>query len=253
MYELPPFEDTFQPMKHNKYLMRRNDVVSRFVPCHAVTRDMSRVQVQHQPGVLPAGRAQAGPGRPEQAHGGEAGRRLHLGPGNIRGLPYRSGHLRSQEIVEIILSCQVFLCRPFFSLSSSPSFFTPTQSTLMREHLPLMGHRHDYVVILITFRPRGSFVMFYSSVICICIDGWCGLKISSFERSGEKRIRIWMTAKMTIIVTTCIIAIHWDKEIKCRAVNAALHCGKGIISKYLIRLFIPQGTLSPFLSVYFSS
>ena len=31
MYELPPFEDTFHPMKHNKYLMRRNDVVSRFV------------------------------------------------------------------------------------------------------------------------------------------------------------------------------------------------------------------------------
>ena len=98
MYELPPFEETFQPMKHNKYLMRRNDVVSRFVPCHACardSRDMSRVQVQHQPGVLPAGRPQAGPGRPDQAHSGEAGRRLHLGPGRLRGLPYRSGHLTS--------------------------------------------------------------------------------------------------------------------------------------------------------------
>ena len=37
MYELPPFEETFQPMKHNKYLMRRNDVVSRFVTLLLVT------------------------------------------------------------------------------------------------------------------------------------------------------------------------------------------------------------------------
>ena len=161
MYELPPFEETFQPMRHNKYLMRRNDVVSRFVTCHTCARDncdMSRVQVQHQPGILPAGRPQAGPGGPEQAHSGEAGRRLHLGPGRLRGLPYRSGHLRSRELFEIILSCQVSSCRPFFSLSSSPSFFTPTQSTLMREQLPLKGHRHNYVVILVTFRPRDSFL-----------------------------------------------------------------------------------------------
>ena len=37
MYELPPFEETFQPMRHNKYLMRRNDVVSRFVTRALVT------------------------------------------------------------------------------------------------------------------------------------------------------------------------------------------------------------------------
>ena len=29
MYELPPFARTFEPMKHNKYLMRRRDVVGR--------------------------------------------------------------------------------------------------------------------------------------------------------------------------------------------------------------------------------
>ena len=42
MYELPPFEDTFQPMKHNKYLMRRNDVVSRFVTRHTPPCDKSQ-------------------------------------------------------------------------------------------------------------------------------------------------------------------------------------------------------------------
>ena len=29
MYELPPFARTFQAMEHNKYLMRRRDVVAR--------------------------------------------------------------------------------------------------------------------------------------------------------------------------------------------------------------------------------
>ena len=150
MYELPPFEDTFQPMKHNKYLMRRNDVVSRFVTRHASPRDksrVSRVQVQHQPGILPAGGPHAGPGRPDQAHGGEAGGGLHLGQGHLRGLPHRSGHRDISGTLSEIISmlCQVFSYRLSFSLSSSPNFFTPTQSTLMREQFPSKQYRHDYI------------------------------------------------------------------------------------------------------------
>ena len=35
MYELPPFEKTFHPLQHNKYLMRRRDVMGRYYSSQA--------------------------------------------------------------------------------------------------------------------------------------------------------------------------------------------------------------------------
>ena len=35
MYELPPFEKTFHPLQHNKYLMRRRDVMALYYSSQA--------------------------------------------------------------------------------------------------------------------------------------------------------------------------------------------------------------------------
>ena len=59
------------------------------------------------------------------------------------------------EIISLL--CQVFSCRLSFSLSSSPSSFTPMQSTSMREQFLLKRHRHDYICRHIeNFRRRDS-------------------------------------------------------------------------------------------------
>ena len=251
MYELPPFEDTFQPMKHNKYLMRRNDVVSRFVTRHASPRDKS----QHVTcaGTAPARDITSRPPtlwprqiRPGSWRRGWGRPSPGAGPSTRAASSVRTLRHFRHTLSEIIsLLCQVFSCRLSFSLSSSPSSFTPTQSTLMREQFLLKRHRHDYICRHIeNFRRRDSCCVGYHFHVMYRVplfDRWCGLYITkqiwvlrlankfSFSVLWKMRLEMnmvgWQLIRNHGDKTLLLFATKKRSEEQC---SAALHCGKNL-------------------------
>ena len=134
--------------------------------------------------------------------------------------------------------CQVFSYRLSFSLSSSPSSFTPTQSTLMREQFPSKRHRHDYICRHIeNFRHINFCCVVYIFMLWLTVDmGYVGPPKRfplSFVRCGKRWILLgdsWFAIRVT--KHYCFLRQrNWVQS------SAVQHYTAGIISKYLTKTF----------------